>query len=318
MAAIKVLVVADHDGRHVNESVRNVIACARLLTDDIAVLVAAENAMDIGAEAARISSVKQVLAASAAIYKGSAGENVAALVASVASELAHGYSHILFAAGSYGKNIAPRLAALLDVQPIGDVIEVIAPDTFKRSTYAGNVLATVRSRDAIKILTVRPTAFPAAANSVEGAAAELIALAPAPDQALTQIEDIRIAESDRPELSHARVVVSGGRGLGNAKNFEILTPLADKLGAALGASRAAVDLGFVPNTCQVGQTGKIVAPEVYIAIGISGAIQHMAGIRDSKVIIAINNDVEAPICAIADYWLAEDLFTAVPALIAAL
>jgi electron transfer flavoprotein alpha subunit len=313
MAAVKILVVADHDGEHLNENARNVVACASLLGEDVTVLVAAEQASEIGRQAAQIAGVKQVLAAASSVYSGSAGENIAALAASVAPQ----YSHVLLAAGSYGKNIAPRLAALLDVQPIGDVIEVIGSDTFKRSTYAGNVLVTVRSRDAIKVLTVRPTAFPAAGQQAAAPLSDLPPTAEA-DQKLTQIKGCNIAHSDRPELSHAKVVVSGGRGLGNAKNFEILTPLADKLGAALGASRAAVDLGFVPNTYQVGQTGKIVAPEVYIAIGISGAIQHMAGISDSKVIIAINNDVEAPICSVADYWLAEDLFTAVPGLISAL
>ncbi|HEY4072154.1 MAG TPA: FAD-binding protein [Herbaspirillum sp.] len=313
MAAGKVLVVVDHDGAHLNENARNVIACASLLGEDVAVLVAAEHVTEIAREAAQIAGVTLVLAATSSIYNGSAGENVAALVASLAAQ----YSHVLLAAGSYGKNIAPRLAALLDVQPIGDVIEVIGLDTFKRSTYAGNVLVTVRSRDAIKVLTIRPTAFPAAGQRAEAALVDFPPMVEG-DQKLTQIKGCNIAHSDRPELSHARVVVSGGRGLGNAKNFEILTPLADKLGAALGASRAAVDLGFVPNTYQVGQTGKIVAPEVYIAIGISGAIQHMAGISDSKIIIAINNDIEAPICSVADYWLAEDLFTAVPGLVSAL
>lgn len=306
-----VLVIADHDGERLNAGVRNVVTCAKELSEEVVVLVVGEDTTQISRTATGIAGVTRVLSVSAPIYKGSATENVALLVASLAPL----YSHVLVAATSYGKNLAPRVAGLLDVQPISDVIEVLSHDTFKRPTYAGNLITTVRTSDAKKILTVRTTAFAAASQCGEAPMAEML---PGDDSGLSQVKSIHVAHSDRPELAHARVIVSGGRGLGTAKNFEILTPFAERLGAAIGASRAAVDLGFVPNDFQIGQTGKVVAPEIYVAVGISGAIQHLAGMRDSKFIFAINRDPEAPICAVADFWLAEDLFSAVPIIVEAL
>lgn len=306
-----VLIIADHDGEQLNESVRNVVTCARELDDDVDMLVIGEAIGAVAESAQRIAGVRVVRVLEAPHYRGSASENVARAV----TTLSDGYTHVLAAATSYGKNLIPRVAALLDVQPVSEVMHVVSTDTFKRPTYAGNVIATVRSSDRIKLMTVRVTSF--AAAPIDGAA-RIEACAAADDLKLSRVVSIDISRSDRPELASARVVVSGGRGMGSAKNFEVLTPLADKLGAAIGASRAAVDLGFVPNDYQVGQTGKVVAPEVYLAVGISGAIQHLAGMRDSKYIFAINRDSEAPICAIADYWLGEDLFEAVPQLVNAL
>jgi electron transfer flavoprotein alpha subunit len=306
-----VLVIADHDGEKLNDGVRNVVTCARQLGDEVDIVVVGDSVDSIAASAARIGGVQIVRTLTAPHYRGSAAENAAHAIAAMAGE----YTHVLAAATSYGKNLVPRVAALLDVQPIADVVQVISPDTFKRPTYAGNVIATVRSRDSLRLLTVRVTAF--GATPLDGSA-RVEPSSPAEDLGLSNVMSIDIAHSDRPELSSARVVVSGGRGMGSAKNFEVLIPLADKLGAAIGASRAAVDLGFVPNDYQVGQTGKVVAPDVYLAVGISGAIQHLAGMRDSKYIFAINHDPEAPICAVADCWLNEDLFTAVPALVNAL
>jgi electron transfer flavoprotein alpha subunit len=302
------LVIADHDGERLNEGVRNVVTCAREVSEDVDVLVVGDSIGTIAESARRIAGVRAVRVFDASHYRGSASENVAHAI----TTLTDGYTHVLAAATSYGKNLMPRLAALLDVQPISEVMQVVSADTFKRPTYAGNVIATVRSRDRIKLMTVRLTGF--AAARMDGAASIETCNA-TDDLKLSNVVSIDIARSDRPELTSARVVVSGGRGMGSAKNFEILTPLADKLGAAIGASRAAVDLGFMPNDYQVGQTGKVVAPDVYLAVGISGAIQHLAGMRDSKYIFAINRDPEAPICAIADYWLGEDLFEAVPQLL---
>ncbi|NIF54206.1 MULTISPECIES: FAD-binding protein [Burkholderiaceae] len=306
-----VLVIADHDGEKMSESVRNVVTCARELSNEVDVIVAGETVGALAESARRIAGVRVVKTLEATCYRGSAAENVGHALAAMID----GYTHVLAAASGYGKNLVPRLAALADVQPVSDVMQVLSADTFKRPTYAGNVIATVRSSDRIKLMTVRVTAF--AAAPLDGDA-PVEACGATADLQLSRVVSIDIAHSDRPDLSSARVVVSGGRGMGSAKNFEVLTPLADKLGAAIGASRAAVDLGFVPNDYQVGQTGKVVAPEVYVAVGISGAIQHLAGMRDSKYIFAINRDPEAPICAVADYWLNEDLFEAVPALVDAL
>jgi electron transfer flavoprotein alpha subunit len=249
-----------------------------------------------------------VLLSEAPYYAGGLAENVAALVAGMAQQ----YGHLVAPASGFGKNVMPRIAALLDVQQISDISAVETPDTFVRPIYAGNVLATVQSSDKIKVVTVRGTAFDPAGEAASAAPVEKVAAAP--DAGLSQFKGQELSKSSRPELTAARIIVSGGRGMGSAENFKILEALADKLGAAVGASRAAVDSGYMPNDYQVGQTGKIVAPELYIAVGISGAIQHLAGMKDSKVIVAINKDPEAPIFAVADYWLVEDLFKAVPEL----
>jgi electron transfer flavoprotein alpha subunit len=277
------------------------------------VLVAGTGAAGAAAAAARIAGVSKVLHADAPHLDHGLAENVAAQVLAVAS----GYSHILFAATAAGKNVAPRVAALLDVAQISDATKVLAPDTFERPIYAGNAIATVQSTDAVKVITVRTTGFdPAAATGGSAAVQTVAAVADAGKSAFLGSE---IAKSDRPELTAAKIIVSGGRALGSSDKFnEVLLPLADKLGAALGASRAAVDAGYAPNDWQVGQTGKIVAPTLYIAAGISGAIQHLAGMKDSKVIVAINKDPEAPIFSVADYGLEADLFTAVPELVASL
>jgi electron transfer flavoprotein alpha subunit len=258
--------------------------------------------------AAKIAGVAKVLLCDAPQYEGLLAENLAALIVPLAAS----YSHLVAPATGFGKNLMPRVAALLDVQQISDISAVESPDTFVRPIYAGNVLATVQSGDRIKVVTVRATGFDAAGESASPAPVETIP--PAADAGLSKFNGQEVQKSDRPELTAARVIVSGGRGVGSAENFRLIEALADKLGAAVGASRAAVDSGFKPNEFQVGQTGKIVAPELYIAIGISGAIQHLAGMKDSKVIVAINKDAEAPIFAVADYWLVEDLFKAVPEL----
>ena len=303
-----VLVIAEHDSNHLKPGVANTIAAAAKMGGEIAVLVAGHQCAAAAQAAAKLEGVKKVLLADAPHYAGSLAENLAALVVSMAEQ----YSHIVAPATGFGKNFMPRVAGLLDVQQISEISAVESPDTFVRPIYAGNALATVQSSDRIKVVTVRTTAFdPAAESSV---AAPVENLAPTPDTGLARFIGQELSRSERPELAAARIIVSGGRGMGSAENFKILEALADKLGAAVGASRAAVDSGFVPNDYQVGQTGKIVAPELYIAVGISGAIQHLAGMKDSKVIVAINKDPEAPIFAVANYWLVDDLFKAVPEL----
>jgi electron transfer flavoprotein alpha subunit len=301
-----VLVLAEHDGKQLKPGVTNLLTAAAKL-GDVTVLVAGTQASEAAQAAAKVAGVKKVLLTEAPIYEGSAAENLAALVLTIAEQ----YSHILGPASAYGKNVLPRVAASLDVQQISEISAVESADTFVRPTYAGNAMATVQSSDRIKVITVRATAFDPAG---EQAAAPVENLAPGPDLGLTQFKGAELSKSERPELTAARIIVSGGRGMGSAENFKILEALADKLGAAVGASRAAVDSGFMPNEYQVGQTGKIVAPELYIAIGISGAIQHLAGMKDSKVIVAINKDAEAPIFSVASYWLVDDLFKAVPEL----
>ncbi|RQO63171.1 electron transfer flavoprotein subunit alpha [Paucibacter sp. KBW04] len=307
------LVIAEHDNASIKGATLNTVTAALATGADVHVLVAGHNAAAAAAAAAQIAGVTKVLHADAAQLADGLAENLAAQVLAVAS----GYSHILFPATASGKNVAPRVAALLDVAQLSDVTKVISADTFERPIYAGNAIATVQSTDATKVLTVRTTGFDAAAASGGSAAVE--ALAPVADSGKSTFGSREIAKNDRPELTAAKIIVSGGRALGsNDKFMEVLTPLADKLGAALGASRAAVDAGYAPNDWQVGQTGKIVAPQLYIACGISGAIQHLAGMKDSKVIVAINKDAEAPIFSVADYGLEADLFNAVPELVNAL
>jgi electron transfer flavoprotein alpha subunit len=306
---MSILVIADHDNRSIRGATLNAVAAAAAIGGDIAVLVAGGGCAAAGEAAAQIAGVKKVLLADAPQYKDELAENLAALVVSIAS----GYSHILLPATSVGKNVGPRIAALLDVAQISEIIAVKSPDTFVRPIYAGTALATVQSKDAVKVITVRTTGFDAVAASGGSAAVE--AIAAVADAGLSSLVKRELVKSERPELTAAKVIVSGGRGMGSAENFKILEPLADKLGAAMGASRAAVDAGFVPNDWQVGQTGKIVAPELYIAIGISGAIQHMAGMKDSRVIVAINKDEEAPIFQVADYGIVGDLFQVVPELV---
>lgn len=311
-----ILVIAEHDNSSLKAATLNTVsAAARLgeaLASEVHVLVAGANCAGVAEEAARISGVTKVRLAAAPHYEAQVAENLAALVVAHAA----GYSHLLAPATSFGKNVSPRIAALLDVAQVSDVMAVESDDTFVRPIYAGNALATVRSADAVKVLTVRTTAFEAAG---QGGAAVIEELAAGPDLGLTTLKGRELTKSARPELGTAKVVVSGGRGLGSGDNFhKLLEPLADALGAALGASRAAVDGGFAPNDYQVGQTGKIVAPQLYIAVGISGAIQHLAGMTDSKVIVAINKDPEAPIFQVADYGLVGDLFDVVPQLVTAL
>ena len=304
---MSVLVVAEHDGKQLKTGTTNTVTAAARIGGDITMLVAGHQCADAAQAAAKVAGVKKVLLADAPQYAGAVAENIAALVLTIAGQ----YTHILAPATGFGKNFMPRLAALLDVQQVSDISAVVSADTFIRPIYAGNVLATVQSTDKVKVVTVRATGFDAAG---EGGSAAVENLAAGPDTGLSKFNGQELSKSDRPELTAARIIVSGGRGMGSGENFKILEALADKLGAAVGASRAAVDSGFVPNDYQVGQTGKIVAPELYIAVGISGAIQHLAGMKDSKVIIAINKDPEAPIFAVADYWLVEDLFKAVPEL----
>jgi Electron transfer flavoprotein, alpha subunit len=307
------LVIAEHDNAQLKGATLNTIAAAAKIGGDVHVLIAGSNARAVADEAAQAAGVAKVLLADGAQFADSLAENLAAQVLAVAS----GYSHILFPATASGKNVAPRVAAKLDVAQISDIIGVESADTFQRPIYAGNAIATVQSADAVKVITVRTTAFDGVAATGGSAAVE--AVEPVADSGKSSFVGREVAKSDRPELAGARVVVSGGRGLGSAENFKkILDPLADKLGAALGASRAAVDAGYAPNDWQVGQTGKIVAPQLYVAVGISGAIQHLAGMKDSKVIVAINKDAEAPIFGVADYGLVGDLFTVVPELANAL
>jgi electron transfer flavoprotein alpha subunit len=303
-----VLVIAEHDGKQLKPGTANAVTAAGKMGSDIAVLVAGHQCAAAAEAAARLAGVKKILLCEAPHYEGLLAENLAALI----EPLAAGYTHLVAPATGFGKNLMPRVAALLDVQQISDISAVESPDTFVRPIYAGNALATVQSGDRIKVVTVRATGFDAAGESA--AAAPIEKISPATDAGLSKFSGQEVQKSDRPELTAARVIVSGGRGVGSAENFRLIEALADKLGAAVGASRAAVDSGFKPNEFQVGQTGKIVAPELYIAVGISGAIQHLAGMKDSKVIVAINKDAEAPIFAVANYWLVEDLFKAVPEL----
>lgn len=302
------LIVAEHDNADVKPATLNAVTAAGQLPGDIHILIAGAGCDAAAQAAAKIAGVTKVLKADDAAYAHGLAENVAPLVA----KLAAGYSHVIAAATTAGKNILPRAAALLDVQQISDISAIEGEDTFVRPIYAGNALATVKSGDAIKVLTIRATAFDAAA--AEGGSAAVEAVESTGDVGLTTFKSQELTKSERPELTTAGVVISGGRGMQNGENFAMLERVADKLGAAVGASRAAVDAGYVPNDYQVGQTGKVVAPDLYIAVGISGAIQHLAGMKDSKVIVAINKDEEAPIFQVADYGLVADLFEAVPEL----
>jgi electron transfer flavoprotein alpha subunit len=307
------LVIAEHDNASIKGATLNTVTAALACGGDVHVLVAGENAGEATKAAAQIAGVAKVLHADAAGLNHGLAENVAAQVLAIASN----YSHILFPATASGKNIAPRVAAKLDVSQISEITKVESPDTFERPIYAGNAIATVQSADSVKVITVRSTGFDGAAATGGSAAVE--SLSAVADSGKSSFAGSEIAKNDRPELTAAKIIVSGGRALGSAEKFtEVMTPLADKLGAALGASRAAVDAGYAPNDWQVGQTGKIVAPQLYIAAGISGAIQHLAGMKDSKVIVAINKDPEAPIFSVADYGLEADLFAAVPELVKAL
>jgi electron transfer flavoprotein alpha subunit len=307
------LVIAEHDNASIRGATLNTVTAAAQCGGDVHVLVAGANAAAAAAAAAQIAGITKVLHAEGEGFAHGLAENMAAQVLAIAS----GYSHILFPATASGKNIAPRVAAKLNVGQISDVTKVVSADTFERPIYAGNAIATVQSLDATKVLTIRTTGFDPAAATGGSAAVESLAAVGASAQSTFMGSEI--AKNDRPELTAAKIIVSGGRALGsNEKFMEVMTPLADKLGAAMGASRAAVDAGYAPNDWQVGQTGKIVAPQLYVACGISGAIQHLAGMKDSKVIVAINKDPEAPIFSVADYGLEADLFTAVPELVAAL
>ncbi|MDY0273641.1 MAG: FAD-binding protein [Advenella sp.] len=307
-----ILVIAEHDNAELKAATLNTVAAAAKIGGDIHVLVAGSGAQAVAEQAAKVAGVSAVLLADAAQLADSLAENIAEQVIAIAAD----YSHILFPATASGKNVAPRVAAKLDVAQLSDIIAVESADVFQRPIYAGNAIATVECTDAKKVITVRTTAFDAV--SAEGGSASVQNVDAVTDSGLSSFVGREVAKSDRPELTAAAIIVSGGRGMGSAENFKILDPLADKLGAALGASRAAVDAGYAPNDWQVGQTGKIVAPQLYVAVGISGAIQHLAGMKDSKVIVAINKDAEAPIFGVADYGLVADLFTAVPELVGAL
>jgi electron transfer flavoprotein alpha subunit len=302
------LVIAEHDNHLIRGSTLNAVTAAVRCGGEVTVLVAGSGCGDAAKAAAAIVGVSKVLVADAPHLAEQLAEALAEQVLAVAG----GYTHVLAPATAFGKNVLPRVAARLDVAQISDIVSVESPDTFQRPIYAGNAIATVQSADAVKVLTVRTTAFDAAAAT--GGAAAIESVAAAADPGTASFVGREVAKSERPELAGAKVVVSGGRGMGSAENFKLLEPLADKLGAAMGASRAAVDAGYAPNDWQVGQTGKIVAPQLYVAIGISGAIQHLAGMKDSKVIVAINKDAEAPIFGVADYGLVGDLFQAVPEL----
>lgn len=303
-----ILVIAEHDNNELKPVTLNTLSAATEIGGDIHLLIAGSNCQAVAETAAQIPAVAKVLLVDNAAYEHQLAENMSKLVQTVAAD----YGHILASATTTGKNFLPRVAALLDVNQISDIIAVESADTFKRPIYAGNAIATVQSSDAVKVITVRGTAFDAVESA--GGSAEITAIGEACDAGISSFVGEELAESDRPELTAASVVVSGGRGMGNGENFDLLYSVADKLGAAVGASRAAVDAGFVPNDMQVGQTGKMVAPDLYIAVGISGAIQHLAGMKDSKVIVAINKDEEAPIFQVADYGLVADLFEAVPEL----
>lgn len=310
---MSILVIAEHDNASVKGATLNTVTAAAQCGADVHVLIAGSNAGAAAAQAAQIAGVGKVIHTEDASLAHGVAESVASAVLAVAKN----YSHILFPATASGKNAAPRVAAKLDVAQISDITKVVSADTFERPIYAGNAIATVQSGDAIKVITVRTTGFDPASANAAAVAIESVAFSSVANTATFVSSEI--AKNDRPELTAAKIIVSGGRALGSAEKFnEVMTPLADKLGAALGASRAAVDAGYAPNDWQVGQTGKIVAPQLYIAAGISGAIQHLAGMKDSKVIVAINKDPEAPIFSVADYGLEADLFTAVPELVAAL
>jgi len=307
------LVIAEHDHASIRPATLNTVTAASQCGGEVHVLVAGKDAAAAAQAASQIAGVSKVIHVDGEYFAHGLAENMAAQVVALASS----YSHLLFPATASGKNIAPRVAALLDVGQISDITKVDSPDTFERPIYAGNAIAIVQSLDAVKVITVRTTGFDAAAST--GGSASIEVASGVADSGKSSFLGAEIAKSDRPELTAAKVIVSGGRALGSNEKFhEVLEPLADKLGAALGASRAAVDAGYAPNDWQVGQTGKIVAPQLYVAVGISGAIQHLAGMKDSKVIVAINKDAEAPIFGVADYGLEADLFTAVPELVAAL
>jgi electron transfer flavoprotein alpha subunit len=303
-----VLVVADHDNTALVPIILNTVTAAAAINDDVHLLVAGENAGTAAEAAARVAGVSAVLHADSPAY----GHQLAEALAPLIVGLAGSYSHVLFPSNTTGKNVAPRVAALLDVAQISDIVEVVSEDTFVRPIYAGNAMATVQSTDPVKIITVRGTAFAAAAE--DGGSAAVQGTDGADDPGLSSFLGQELTKSERPELTAARVIISGGRGMQSGENFEIIERIADKLGAAVGASRAAVDAGYKPNDYQVGQTGKVVAPELYIAVGISGAIQHLAGMKDSKIIVAINKDEEAPIFSVADYGIVGDLFKVVPEL----
>ena len=310
---MSILVIAEHDNASLKGATLNTVTAAKACGGDVHVLVAGHNAAAAAQAAAQVAGVAKVLHADSEALAHGLAENVAAQVLAVAGN----YTHILFAATAGGKNVAPRVAAKLDVAQISDITKVESADTFERPIYAGNAMATVQSTDAVKVITVRTTGFDAAAATGGSAAVESVSAAA--DAGKSRFEGSEIAKNDRPELTAAKIIVSGGRALGSSEKFtEVMTPLADKLGAAIGASRAAVDAGYAPNDLQVGQTGKIVAPQLYVACGISGAIQHLAGMKDSKVIVAINKDPEAPIFSVADFGLEADLFAAVPELTQAL
>lgn len=303
---MSVLVIAEHNNSQLNPSTLSSLSAASEINQDIVLLVAGYNCQTVADQASQIPCVQKVTVADNPAYEHALAENIAPLIA----DLADGHSHILATATTTAKNIMPRVAALLDVQAISDISAVLDENTFKRPIYAGNLIATVQTEDAVKVLTVRGTAFDAVA--VGGGTADVESIAIAHDKAISSFVGQQLAESDRPELTAANIVISGGRGMASGDNFDLLYRIADKLGAAVGASRAAVDADFVPNDMQVGQTGKIVAPDLYIAVGISGAIQHLAGMKDSKIIVAINKDEEAPIFSVADYGLVADLFSALP------
>ena len=303
---MSVLVVAEHDNNELKGATLVTLAAAQAVGGDIDVLVAGENCGSVAQAAAAVAGVSKVLHADNAAYGAQLAENLAALVADIAG----GYSHVMAGHTTTGKNFLPRVAAALDVAQISDIIEVVSEDTFKRPIYAGNAIATVKSNDAVKVVSVRGTAYDGVAAT--GGSASVESVDAVHDTGLSSFVSEEIAKSERPELTAAGIIISGGRGMGSGENFALLEGIADKLGAAIGASRAAVDAGFVPNDMQVGQTGKIVAPDLYIAVGISGAIQHLAGMKDSKVIVAINKDEDAPIFQVADYGLVADLFKALP------
>jgi electron transfer flavoprotein alpha subunit len=303
---MSVLVIAEHNNSQLNPSTLSSLSAASEINQEIVLLVAGYNCQTVADQASQIPCVQKVTVADNPAYEHALAENIAPLIA----DLADGHSHILATATTTAKNIMPRVAALLDVQAISDISAVLDENTFKRPIYAGNLIATVQTEDAVKVLTVRGAAFDAVA--VDGGTADVESIAIAHDKAISSFVGQQLAESDRPELTAANIIISGGRGMASGDNFDLLYRIADKLGAAVGASRAAVDADFVPNDMQVGQTGKIVAPDLYIAVGISGAIQHLAGMKDSKIIVAINKDEEAPIFSVTDYGLVADLFSALP------